>query len=83
MIDDPNDREPVKDFDNHPTERPAPPTREDFVAAFDRVLSHAESQGEVYEGAVMDHALLRHAYHAAANYADGPAHDAFDQLTEP
>jgi hypothetical protein len=81
-IPDPNDRsadpEPVKDFDNHPTERPEHPSFDDFVEAFGRVLDHAEAQGEVYPGAVMDHALLRHAYHAAANYGDGPAADAFE-----
>jgi hypothetical protein len=31
----------------------------DVRAALERVLSHAEEHGEVYEGATEDHALLR------------------------
>lgn len=71
-VTDPNDREPVKDFDNHPTDREAPPTRDEVLAALDRVLTHTSESGyatQIHE----DHALLRRAYYAAANYSDGGA----------
>lgn len=68
----PTDAEPHPLGVNRPTDRPEPPTLKEFVAALGRVLDHAESNGEVYVGAVTDHALLRQAYYAAANYDDGP-----------
>lgn len=73
---DPNDKDSapyVTDGENQPTDRPDPPHLDEFVAALGRVLDHAEPNGDVYTGAVADHALLRRAYFAAANFADGPA----------
>lgn len=51
-----------------------PPTRAEFVAALGRVLTHAESHGEVYTGAQSDLAIVREVYELAER-GDGPVVD--------